>query len=381
MISLEANEKTLREKDMALQPVPLNTTPDETYFRKSRLWQGIPGIERTYGGRFWRCFFSGGNDEGPDNYVAVEISDDACDTWSEPIVVIDPPGNVRAFDPCLWRTPSNELFLFWAQSYGGFDGRAGCWYSVCRDPDEAPNVWTEPRRIADGVMLNKPTVLMNGEWALPITLWGHVKSSLNPNVPNCLAKMYVSSDQGKTFEYRGGVDMPNRWFDESMILEKNDGTLQMLTRRKDGIGEAFSHDGGRTGGKIGKFCLGGPNSRFHIRKLHSGHILLINHWSPDNRFDTPRGDDPDYMARNNLAAFLSVDDGKTWSAPLLLDERELVSYPDAVQTPDDQIYIIYDRERNVEKELLLARITEEDILRGKLVSDGSFLRKIISKLN
>ena len=35
------------------------------------------------------------------------------------------------------------------------------------------------------------------------------------------------------------------------------------------------------------------------------------------------------MARNNLAAFLSVDDGKTWSAPLLLDERELVSYPDA----------------------------------------------------
>ena len=108
MISLEANEKTLREKDMALQPVPLNTTPDETYFRKSRLWQGIPGIERTYGGRFWRCFFSGGNDEGPDNYVAVEISDDACDTWSEPIVVIDPPGNVRAFDPCLWRTPSNE---------------------------------------------------------------------------------------------------------------------------------------------------------------------------------------------------------------------------------------------------------------------------------
>ena len=99
----------------------------------------------------------------------------------------------------------------------------------------------------------------------------------------------------------------------------------MLTRRKDGIGEAFSHDGGRTWGKIGKFCLGGPNSRFHIRKLHSGHILLINHWSPDNRFDTPRGDDPDYMARNNLAAFLSVDDGKTWSAPLLLDERELVS--------------------------------------------------------
>ena len=381
MISLEANEVTLKEKDMALMPVRINTNPGEKYHRKNRLWQGIPGIDRTRGGRFWRCFFSGGNDEGPDNYVAIEISDDNCETWSEPIMVVDPAGNVRAFDPCLWRTPTNELFFFWSQSYGGFDGRAGCWYSVCRNPDESPLIWTEPHRIADGLMLNKPTVLYNGDWALPICLWWHVKSDLNPDVPDCLAKMYVSKDNGETFEYRGGVDMPNRWFDESMIIEKNDGTIQMLTRRKDGIGEAFSNDGGRTWEDVGKFCFGGPNSRFHIRKIHSGNILLINHWSPDNCFDKPRGDDPDYMARNNLAAFLSTDDGETWSGPLLLDERELVSYPDAVQTPDDQIYIIYDRERNVEKELLLARITEEDILQGRFVSDGSFTKRVISKLD
>ena len=230
-------------------------------------------------------------------------------------------------------------------------------------------------------MLNKPTVLSTGEWALPIALWGHMKSELNPNQQDCLAKMYVTGDGGKTFAYRGGVNMENRWFDESMIIEKNDGTLQILVRRKDGIGEAFSDDGGRTWGRIGKFRFSGPNSRFHIRKLHSGNILFINHWSPDNRFDTPRGDDPDYMARNNLAAFLSRDDGETWSGPLLLDERELVSYPDAVQTPDDKIYIIYDRERNVEKELLLACIKEDDILQGKIVSGGSYLKKVISKLN
>ena len=381
MICLEANEKTLREKDRALIPVPVNVNPGETYARKNRQWQGIPGIERTPGGRFWRCFFSGGNDEGPDNYVAVEISDDNGETWSEPIAVVDPQGDVRAFDPCLWRTPDGELLLFWAQSYGGFDGRAGCWVSVCAAPDDMPVVWTEPRRIADGVMLNKPTVLSTGEWALPIALWGHMKSELNPNQQDCLAKMYVTGDGGKTFAYRGGVNMENRWFDESMIIEKNDGTLQILVRRKDGIGEAFSDDGGRTWGRIGKFRFSGPNSRFHIRKLQSGNILFINHWSPDNRFDTPRGDDPDYMARNNLAAFLSRDDGETWSGPLLLDERELVSYPDAVQTPDDKIYIIYDRERNVEKELLLACIKEDDILQGKIVSGGSYLKKVISKLN
>ncbi len=34
MISLEANEKTLRRRTWHSSLVPLNTTPDETYFRK-----------------------------------------------------------------------------------------------------------------------------------------------------------------------------------------------------------------------------------------------------------------------------------------------------------------------------------------------------------
>lgn len=380
MICIEADATALQEKDMALERVEINIKREKKYFRENRNWQGIPGIDCTKGGRFFRCFFSGGTDEGPDNYVAVEISDDRGCTWSEPIAVVDPPGKVRAFDPCLWRTPEGNMMLFWAQSYGGFDGRAGCWYSVCTTPDTDVENWSQPKRIGDGVMLNKPTVLSTGEWALPIALWGHMKSGLNADMQNCLANMYVTDDGGETYQCRGGVDMPGRWFDESMILEHEDGTIRMLIRRKDGIGEAFSDDGGRSWRDIGKFRFGGPNSRFHIRKLHSGNILLINHWSPTNTFDTPRGDDPDYMARNHLAAFLSCDDGVTWSAPLLLDERELVSYPDAVETPEDKIYIIYDRDRNVQKELLMACITEEDILAGQLVSEGSYLKKVISKL-
>ena len=95
--------------------------------------------------------------------------------------------------------------------------------------------------------------------------------------------------------------------------------------------------------------------------------------------------------RNNLTAMLSDDDGKTWPYKLLLDERSDVSYPDAKEADDGSIYLTYDRERgsfkdniadvmNSAREILTAKITEQDIIEGKLVSVGSFLKNIASKL-
>ena len=31
--------------------------------------------------------------------------------------------------------------------------------------------WSPPRRISDGVLLNKPLVVKGGKWLLPIMLW------------------------------------------------------------------------------------------------------------------------------------------------------------------------------------------------------------------
>ena len=88
---------------------------------------------------------------------------------------------------------------------------------------------------------------------------------------------------------------------------------------------------------------------------------------------------------------LSEDEGKTWSYKLLLDERGGVSYPDVKEADDGYIYITYDRERGAflktvdeayskAREILFAKITEEDIVNGKIVSEGSRLKCIISKL-
>ena len=90
---------------LTLQPPPVNTSPGSEYAAAARLWQGIPGIERTAGGRLYAVWYSGGDGEGPDNYVVVITSDDSGITWSGAEVVIDPPGEVRAYDPVLWHDP------------------------------------------------------------------------------------------------------------------------------------------------------------------------------------------------------------------------------------------------------------------------------------
>ena len=76
--------------------------------------------------------------------------------------------------------------------------------------------------------------------------------------------------------------------------------------------------------------------------------------------------------------YVSHDDGKTWSEGLLFEERDKCSYPDAVETEDGRIYIVYDRERYEAREILLASIREKDILAQNLVSDGSFIKKVIN---
>jgi len=83
--------------------------------------------------------------------------------------------------------------------------------------------------------------------------------------------------------------------------------------------------------------------------------------------------------RSHLTAFISKDDGATWQGGLMLDERNGVSYPDGVQSPDGVIRVIYDWNRYDEKNILMAVFTEEDVLAGKNVSGKTRLRALINR--
>lgn len=361
----------------ALTPPEVNTSPLPEY-GYDRLDYGMTiGIERTPGGRFWACWVAGG--DSPEAYFVLASSDDEGETWSDPRVVLDSHaeglgGERSILVGNLWTDPKGRLWLFFDQSMDMFDGRAGVWATVCENPDADDPAWSEPRRIWHGVMLNKPTVLSNGEWMLPISLdqregFRQFKGCFRELDPLRGANVFVSTDEGAAWERRGVVRFPDPDWHEHMIVEKNDGVLWMLARTRRGIMESTSADGGKNWSEPVESAIKHPVARFFIRRLNSGKLLLVKH---GDRIDAHEG-------RVQLSAWLSEDDGKSWKGGLVLDDREGVSYPDGFQAPDGTIVISYDRNRSTDGEILMARFTEDDVLAKRLVGRNSRLRMLVSR--
>lgn len=349
---------TVVARDLPLQPAPVIHQLEKRHLDVNRRFQGIPGMACAPGGRLWATWYAGGAGEGPENFVLLVTSGDDGETWSGPLFAIDPPGTVRAFDPCLWLDPAGQLWLFYAQSESWYDGRAGVWALRCDQPDQADAAWTEPVRIADGIMMNKPIVLADATWALPVAIWDD-KANHHPELDaQRAANVVVSTDNGQTWEYRGGAVIDQaRDCDEHMLIERRDGSLWMLIRTGYGIAESESHDGGRTWSPVIKWSIEHTTSRFFITRLRSGNLLLVKHGPLDVR-----------GKRERLTAYLSEDDGRTWGGGLLLDARPGVSYPDGCEAPDGTIRIVYDFERTMAKEILMARFAEADVRAGQAVS-------------
>ena len=157
----------------------------------------------------------------------------------------------------------------------------------------------------------------------------------------------------------------------------------MLVRTFEGIGEIFSFDEEYTWTPGRKSHIDGPCSRFFINRLKSGRLLTINHHQFHERIDLDdimnQGNVKSWKERSHLTAMISEDDKATWPYTLLLDERDEVSCPDAKEAADGYIYGTYDHQRVTQREILMARLTESDILEGKITSPEGQLRILVNK--
>ena len=367
-----------RIADLALVPPRVNTSPLPEYDNDQLDYGMTIGIERTPQGRLWACWVAGG--DSPKAFFVLASSDDDGETWSKPRVVLDSHSKTHPTPRSilvgnLWTDPLGRLWLIFDQSMDMYDGRAGVWVTLCDNPDAEMPAWSKPRRIWHGVTLNKPTVLSTGEWLLPISLdqrdgFNQFKGLFRELDPLRGANVFVSRDQGATWERRGAAVFPKPDWHEHMIVERKDGALWMLARTSAGIMESLSSDGGRTwSDPAAPQGIAQPAARFHVRRLSSGRILLVKH---GDKVETHAG-------RVQLSAWLSEDEGKSWRGGLVLDERKGISYPDGFQAPDGTIYISYDRNRSTDGEILLARFTEGDILACQIQGPKSKLKMLISR--
>lgn len=344
-----------------------------------RKFTGIPSLCVTPKGRLWATWYAGPTPgEDGNNYIVLSTSADGGETWKE-VVIADPDGDGprRYFDANLWITPDGRLQWNWAERRPGFGrmwGVDGDQTSVRYgdDPESETMNWSEPVVVGKGVAMGKTVRLSTGEWAMPVCEWFAAPSAF----------MYVSMDDGKTWQKRGGCtfDAPARRFDEHMFVENANGDIQLWSRTNLGMGWSVSHDRGRTWARGMGLTLAQTEARFFVTRLRSGRMLLVKH-GPIQVFERDWGKEEWWTPgkREKLMAFLSEDDGVSWKGGLMIDERDSVSYPDGQQAADGSVYLIHDRERTAAQEILCSRFTEEDVLAKKIVSKEGFLRRIVSK--
>ncbi|MEI7773148.1 MAG: sialidase family protein, partial [Verrucomicrobiota bacterium] len=139
-----------------------------------RTWQGIPGLERTSKGRLYVSWFSGGRQEpAVENTVYLKRSDDGGHTFSQPQPMAGPLHGSRCYDPTLWLDPTGRLWFIFNRSNRETPAH-GVYARLCEAPDAPEPVWTPEFRVGFdetpfSFRMNKPTVLQNGTWILPVT--------------------------------------------------------------------------------------------------------------------------------------------------------------------------------------------------------------------
>ena len=371
-VDTDPRDWSLLAPDIIISPEEkLDEHPEyKDYLDGVRLWQGMASIAKdNESGKLFATWYSGGDGEGNDNFALLYTSDDDGRTWTGPVVVVDPSKKfVRAFDPNLWTDPDGRVWFIWTQSFDHTDGRFGVWAMYTENPEADIPVWSEPKRLCNGVGICDPIVLENavgdlpsGTWLLPAAIWDRdiVPDSLqSENHPNC----YVSFDKGATWTLYGSVPSTeaNRTYDENMIVENSDGTLTMYIRTEAGIEKSTSADG-KTWTPSVYAGITQTSARFWIGRLDKSTLLAV------------------YNAegRSKMTAALSYDDGATWGHKIQIYSPYSI-YPDVHIDNNGKIYIITCENPFTNMKINMAKLTKEDIAAGRIVASGSYLRIVIN---
>ncbi len=369
--------------------------PDIKYHLSSRMWQGVPSIEKT-GNRIWAAWFSGGKYEPCiHNYGVLAYSDDGGESFVEPYLAVtaDESKYLRVMDLQLWREDSGRLWCWWAQDvypetctesdydtdgnilFDAFFGDVQAFGIYTDNPEAESPTWSDPVHIGEGFIRNRPTPLPDGNIFVP---GYHVK-----NKP--YYRFLLTDDIAKGAKMmEGPLQIGSKNFDECMAIVQKDGSVRFLARTTTGyLAESYSLDNCKTWGETKQSTIENPCTRFFIRRLSNGMQLLIN--TPSNKPGN----------RKSLVAYLSDDEGASWKYSLVIDPRSGTTYPDAVESEDGFIYMIHDVQRDnrqmvdkednsrsdAAKEICLSRFTVADIMNGSPVTDGTYLARVISKVD
>ena len=358
--SIKSSKSTLSNSEKESTIFELISNPDDSRI-KNRNFEQVPTIAASADGKqVFVAWYSGGPAPGPGNYVTLSLSLDSGKNWLNDQLVVYPKNQSdRFFDPMLWRDNQGTIRLFYGSAkdnliwdgFGGVNSLQMAW-----NGEEITA--SKPVRLTDGVMSNKPLYLPTKNKILfPVYIDKPLPGTLsNKPFPKKGVFVYDTQSGKNQFQLYSSIpiDEELRIHDEPQLVQiSNSGGLLAMLRTTQGIYYTNSYDFGKSWTPIKALATTGPttSSRFYLGKLSSGNLILIANNS---------------STRTKMTAFLSKDGGITWPYKLLLDARENVSYPDADQTVDGTIHVVFDRERTGAKDILYCKFTEYDLISGNL---------------
>lgn len=286
-------------------------------------YEAFPDVCRLGDGRLMAVFYAGYDHvslptarwpEG--GRIAYVLSSDEGRTWSSPRLLYDGPDDDR--DPSIVELPSGKLLcnFFSLRRKTGAEGAAGAWDGLGTwlvESSDRGKTWSAPRLVSADYYCSSPVrVLPDGRLMLGLyrqageKAWGAVTTS---------------EDGGET--WGPAVDIPNGGFKldaETDVIALADGRLLAVQREPSAtMCSSISTDGGRTWG-VSK-AMGFPGHCPYLLRTSSG-IIVLAHRLPQT------------------SLHYSYDDGATWSANVLVDDR-IGAYPSMVELKDGSVLIVY----------------------------------------
>lgn len=289
--------------------------------------------------------------------------------WSRPFLLADTPG-LPDCNPVLFIDAEERLWLFWvavranrwersllkyrrADDYQGEGPPRWNWQDaiILKPGDAFPQtlergfralgaddaLWAEyapsfaqavveaardPVKRQTGWMTRiHPLQLPSGRIILPLYSDGFVQ---------CL--MAISDDRGATWQ--ASRPITGLGASQPSLVRRRDGTLVALMRDDGGsrrVQTSTSTDNGFTWSVARATGLPNPGASVEAIALADGRWLIV--YNSDER------------GRHRLAVALSENEGRSWSAPRLIENGQLgrdgFSYPSVIQTPDGRVHVTY----------------------------------------
>jgi len=265
----------------------------------------------------WSEFYGGNRDDSAGR-ISAKISTDGGQTWGERWTMVENSGQENVMSVSFLRLQSGVLLLFYLEK----NSKADLDVLVRRSSDEGKS-WSDPVTVTrdEGywVMNNARVVqLASGRIVCPTSATEEVWVKGHTFRTAC----FYSDDEGMSWRRGvGGVVAPKRGAMEPGLIERADGTLLQYFRTQTGKQWfAESKNGADTWTESKPWTVVSPEAPATVAKLPGdrGWVIVCNPTIDETNSHLGK--------RTPLVAMTSLDEGKTWSVPKLLEADPAHTY-------------------------------------------------------